>query len=215
MQTFQIRKYRRNDEGSIRRICFDTALYGEPIAEYFNDIQLVTDALIGCNIWLEPESLFVAEAQDRVVGYLAGSIDTERFAERCAPRLVPRLLWRFITRGHFLKSRNYALALGIFKYSRIIVREREALLNDYPCSIHTNIDSGYRNAGIGTALIRKFIEYAKSKGSKGVHLSTASSSVKDFFLKTGFHIAATSVSPRIFGKQPREMWLLAMSLSHS
>jgi len=211
MPAFRIRPFEARDEARVRAICFETAFFGEPIAPYTRDGRLVTDTLVGCHMGIEPESLFVAEADGSAVGYAAGAVDAGRFTRRCVPSLLPRLLWGFVAQGHILRGTSWVLAGFAFRYGRIGMRERERLLVAYPSALHVNLDRAFRGQGAGSALVRAFLAHAGQAGSRGVHLSTTTPAGRDFFTKLGFREAATVRMPRLHGVS-REIWLMTLAL---
>ncbi|MCA1808961.1 MAG: hypothetical protein LC725_05870 [Lentisphaerae bacterium] len=89
-----IRQYLPGDRPAVRRISYDTADAGRPADGFFPDRELLADLLTGYYTDYEPESLWVAEEQGRVVGYLAGALDTGRVRRIMAWRLIPR--WCFM-----------------------------------------------------------------------------------------------------------------------
>lgn len=203
---------RSRDEQAIRRICFDTALFGEPLATHFGDRQLVTDALIGCHIWGEPQALYAAEEDGRVTGYLAGTWDARRLQWRCGPRLVWHLLRDWFLRGHWGRLQSLRLALAALRYAWVVSRLRVREPARYRAGLHINIDREYRRRGHGGILLRAFLHDAAARGVPGVHVSTASTAGKRFFSKMGFRGAATAMAPSIAGAPPRSVWLLIRAL---
>jgi GNAT superfamily N-acetyltransferase len=213
LTAFQVRRFSTEnsaDEESVRRICFDTALFGGPMGPFFGDRWLVTEAILGCHIRGEPESLFIAEANGEVAGYLAGSLDTRRLFRRCAAGLALRLLGRAIFRVHFLRPRSWMPAYAAIRYAITNARMRRPLIENYPATFHINLDERFRGAGIGTALVAAFL--AAANNVRGVHISTASPAGKQFFSKLGFETASTALAPRILAEEPREMWVMTLRL---
>src|SRR6516162_7813801 len=69
-----MRSYRRADRQTIRQICCDTGFLGKPVDAIFQDRELFADLFTKPYLEHEPEWALVAEAEDRVVGYLLGSV---------------------------------------------------------------------------------------------------------------------------------------------
>ena len=63
---YLIRKYKKEDKKSVRRIACDTAFMGEPCEKFFNGRDFLADILILYFTDYEPESCFVAELNDKV-----------------------------------------------------------------------------------------------------------------------------------------------------
>ena len=122
MTAFVVRSYRDEDSPRVCSICFKTALYGYPIESLLNDSRLVADALVSYYIEYEKESLFIAEAGGRVIGYLTGSHDTRRFAYLFSRRIVPRLVARFLACGHWLRTGPRRVISSLAMVGSMLVR---------------------------------------------------------------------------------------------
>ena len=73
-----IRVYRPDDRDAVRTVACDTADRGEPVEGFFRDREVFADLLTRYYTDWEPQSLWVAEAEGRVIGYLTGCLDTRR-----------------------------------------------------------------------------------------------------------------------------------------
>ena len=112
-----LRAYQPADADAVRRICFDTALFGRPLQPYFPDAQLASEALAGYYLRCEPELTFVAEAAGGVVGYISGCADSRRFPCRYARHIAPRLLGLFLLHGHWARPASWRLLRGGARWS--------------------------------------------------------------------------------------------------
>ncbi len=62
-----------------------------------------------------------------------------------------------------------------------------ALTQKFSAHLHINLDSRYRNRGIGSRLIERFVDVARSKGCCGVHIVTGGQSRNiSFYQRNGF-----------------------------
>ncbi len=62
-----------------------------------------------------------------------------------------------------------------------------ALCEWYPAQLHINIDASYRSFGIGARLIEQFCDYARARGTAGVHVVTSPASRNvSFYNRLGF-----------------------------
>lgn len=208
-----IRTYRAPDEQAVRRICFDTALLGQPMAPYFGDSQLVTDALLSYYIRFEPESLFVAEADGQVAGYLSGCLDTHRFEVLYRRYVLPRIAWRWLLRRHWLRRNAWDLLFASARHARAWEASRQDLLHTYPAHLHMNLDARFRGQGVGGRLLEAFTEHARGQRSAGIHLSAESEGGKVFFLKAGFAKIRTYQGPSFAGLPPVEVWIMGRQLT--
>ena len=66
-------------------------------------------------------------------------------------------------------------------------RDIDNLCRDYPAHLHVNVAERYRNRGFGTALVGRFVEWAKLHSVKGIHLVTSSTARSvPFYRRSGF-----------------------------
>jgi GNAT superfamily N-acetyltransferase len=66
-------------------------------------------------------------------------------------------------------------------------RSIEDICRDYPAHLHVNVAEGYRNRGLGTALVGRFVEWAELHSVKGIHLVTSSTARSiPFYRRSGF-----------------------------
>jgi len=136
----------------------------------------------------EPQSCFVAIADNRVVGYIIGTKDAAIMESISSKMIFPRLIWKALCRGVFLNIVNLKLIFSCLKSAC----RGEFFMPDfskiYPGMFHINIESGYRMSGIGERLVRTFETYLKDQRVSGVHFGTFSEGAKDFFIKMGFTV---------------------------
>jgi GNAT superfamily N-acetyltransferase len=66
-------------------------------------------------------------------------------------------------------------------------RSIEDICRDYPAHLHVNVAERYRNRGLGTSLVGRFVEWAKLHSVKGIHLVTSSTAQSiPFYRRSGF-----------------------------
>lgn len=65
--------------------------------------------------------------------------------------------------------------------------ELSDLTRQYPAHLHINVDTDWRNRGIGSLLIEAFCTHARTAGSPGVHVVTGAPSRNvGFYQRSGF-----------------------------
>lgn len=188
---FLIRKFQANDREQIRKISVETAFFGRPWNNFFNDCEVLADSLTLYYTDYEPESCFVAVVKDEVAGYIIGSKDISRMRRIMVLHLIPRLIIKFLEKSLILKKET-----RLYLFNAIIGFIRgEFLVGDfskaYPATLHINIKTGFQHSGIGTALMGHFLNYLEQNKIKGVHLSTMSEEAKIFFSKFSFSVLFT------------------------
>jgi GNAT superfamily N-acetyltransferase len=120
----------------------------------------------------EPESVFVAETEGRVVGALWGAPDTRSCEENYAHITRQRLV-----RG--ILSGKYGLPVWIISDLRTHLANRTTVtpgvdLTAYPAHLHIGVLAPYRRLGIGSALMAAWEGYLRERGVPGYHLYAAS-----------------------------------------
>lgn len=212
LSTTVIRQYKQSDRNAVRRICAGTALYGRPVGSFASDPEFIVDGLLLYYTEFEPESLFVAENSGGVIGYLAGCVSTQRFDYMTVRYIAPRLAFRFFTQGICFHAWAWQLIAAL---AHVWIYRRASLgraLSAYPAHCHVNMDPAYRRAGAGAALCETFIGYLRSRGVKGIHISSPTEAGKRFFAKRGFELLATHPAPVLAGISPGEIWLMGKLL---
>jgi len=181
-----IRKYKAVDREAVRKICCDTAFMGEPAENFFDDRKIFADVAISYYTDYEPESLFVAERENNIVGYLAGCKDTQRFKKIFACRIVPRAFLSSVFRGTLFKKNNLRFVFSLIKSFFKGESHRPDCSKGFPAHLHINMGDSFRNSGTGTQLVEKFLEYLRDNNIQGVHLYSFSPAGQQFFQKLQF-----------------------------
>ena len=207
-----MRRYRPEDAEAIRRIAYETALYGQPMESLFHGRPLVSEALISYYTEFEPEALFVAESQGRVIGYLTGCLDTRRFESFFNRRILPRLFWICLKEGYWLKPLFWRLLAAGGQAASRWPRIRDRVLIRYPAHCHMNLETGSRHAGTGSALLKTFFDYMTAHQVRGIHILSATEAGKAFFTKSGFVRLAKYPAARLPGITRREVWVMGKEL---
>lgn len=184
----QIRKFELKDRKEVRQISHDTAFMGEPASVFFDGREIISDALSLYFTDLEPESCFVAQANQEVVGYLFGAKNMSASEKLISKKIMPRLFLPALTSSVLLKKKNivfiFKVLLSLIKGEFITPDFNKA----YPAILHINIKDGFRNLDIGSRLISAYLEYLKKEKIRGVHLATMSKEAGNFFAKQGFQL---------------------------
>ncbi|MCU0916264.1 MAG: GNAT family N-acetyltransferase [Planctomycetes bacterium] len=164
-----IRKYRPEDREAVREISWNTADQGRTVDLYFHDHEAVADVLTRCYTDWEPQSLWVAEWDRAVVGYLTGCLDT-RCCNRVMTRKVgPRAVAGAIRRGALWRAETWRLAAALIGTALLGGRPKVDL-DRYPAHLHINLRPGFRGRGLGRRLIDQFRRQALELGAQGIHL---------------------------------------------
>ncbi len=183
-----MRSYESQDRGAVRQIACDTADMGEPVESFFGDREVVADLLTGYYTDYESESLWVAEYEGKVIGYLTGCLDTRRYFRVMAWSLVPRIGIKAVLRGVFLRQDTWRLFWAAIRTGWTGGLRRHISLDEYPAHLHVNVQKGFRSQNVGKSLVERFIEQVKVMGLPGIHLAVREDNARGrkFFEDLGF-----------------------------
>jgi len=181
---YSIRPFAARDRPAVRRLSCETAFLDLSRGRIFADDEVLADVLTLYFTDHEPGSCFVAEDNAEVIGYLIGAKDVR--AMRWGARLLPGLFVKMWRRKTFLSKTNLRfLSLGLrsLLMGEFVGRN---VADDFPATLHINIDGRCRRLGVGRGLIEAYLDLLRRARVKGVHLSTLSPDARSFFLKMGF-----------------------------
>jgi GNAT superfamily N-acetyltransferase len=169
--SFVIEPARRSDRQSIRDICVATCWMGEDRPE----------ALLDEGIWAEYWTRWFTDRQwqhtwivrgsvsGRVVGYLTGTPDERRFHEY-VPWLVPLFLAQLLRRRLQGRPVNHAaLRTALRSMWRGETRIPHALMKRYPATWHVDLLPEACGRGLGSMLLKLFLERMRDLGVSGLH----------------------------------------------
>lgn len=181
-----IRSYQNKDKSEVRRINIDTAFMGRPSSVFFSGDEIVADCLTLYFTDYEPESCFVAEENNRLAGYIIGAKNASKMRKIFAIRILPKILLKSIFTGVFLRIKNLYFLFRVIKSCFSGEFRAPQFTDEYPATLHINLDSNFRGRKIGTALMNAFTSYLKENNIPGVHCQTVNPKAGDFFVKHGF-----------------------------
>lgn len=211
--SYKIRPYQKGDRDAVRQLAYDTAEGGRPST--FPDPTLQMDLLTRYYTDHEPGSLWIAEQDGKVLGYLTGCLDTRRFQDW--------LKWRgnSLTLFHLLFRNLFRPAIWRWARARLrVIQEggthRPAWTEPYPAHLHVNLAAELRGQGAGGALVDRFVKQCQEAGVAGIHLAARgdNSSGHQFFERHGFARIATvsAYRPVHGGLEPVPVAILARAL---
>ncbi len=165
-----IRRYQPSDRPAVRQLTGDTAHFGDPIERFFDAREVFLDAFANFYTDVASNYLWVACEADTLIGYIMGCPETRDYSVWFQSN-VKRVLWRAITlQYHGVFTRK---SLGyIWRYLRLRVPYIDLL--PYPAHLHINTRADRRGNGVGTALMRTYLDQLRNENVPGVHLETTS-----------------------------------------
>lgn len=187
--TGRVRSYQAADRQAVREISCDTADIGDPVDRLFSDRQAAADEIVGYYTDHEPGSLWVAELDGQVVGYLTGCLDT-RQARSVARKIAMKALLAAIGRGALCRARTWRLlAAGV---GTVLLGGASPVpdLDRYPAHFHINLRRGARGMGLGRRLVESFRHQVEGARLAGIHVVTRGDNAagRQFFEAMGFRL---------------------------
>jgi GNAT superfamily N-acetyltransferase len=118
-----------------------------------------------------PQTTFVAEDEQGVCGYIAGTFDTVAFEQRLERDWWPQL------RAQYADPSGDPATWDADQRRSFLIHHPDHnpdfLTQAYPAHIHMNLLSRSRGKGIGTALLERWIAEARSHAVIGIHLGAS------------------------------------------
>jgi ribosomal protein S18 acetylase RimI-like enzyme len=185
----QVRGYRVADRQAVRDISCDAADIGDSVEKFFHDREAVADLLVGYYIDHEPDLLWVAECEGRVVGYLTGCLDSRR-SRRAARRVAVRAVAAAIRRGALWHIRTWRLLAAMVATVLLGGGSPEPDLDRFEAHFHINLRREARGKGLGRRLVERFRSQADAAHVAGIHVVTRGDNVagRGFFEAMGFRL---------------------------
>lgn len=183
----RIRNFTPADRDALRQLCSDTAFMGEPVEKFMEDRELFADWASAYYTDYEPRSIFLAEYDKGLIGYIMGARREQDYE---------KVLWRALAPGLILKSSGsfllkHTTRVFFLNLAASFLRgefKRPDFSKMYPAHLHINVDKNFRGLGAGSLLMNKLLGYLSSTGIKAVRLATLSRKAAHFFEKSGFNL---------------------------
>lgn len=188
MPEIDVRAYDVADRDELVGVVFEAAGQGAPSSEVWGHHASLAEVYLTPYLDLEPESVFVATADGRPVGYLAGCVDETAFPseeERTRAAIRKYGLWRLPgPRRFFVRA---AVDAAVLKLRRVPVAGE---LDDprWPSHLHLDLMPVARGTGAAAGLMELWFERLRAVGSPGCYLQTSAENDRAvaFFERVGF-----------------------------
>ena len=165
-----IRPFRSDDRGAVRSICLRTAFRNRGHGLFFEDGNVFADYWVDGYLLSEPELCFVAEKENKVVGYLLGCSDSRRMLDVMKKKILPRIALKLLIRLATFQYKNSSsfrtLRWAIFRSWKEVPRIPH---DRFPAHFHSNMDrDGIFMCGYSSLLLH-FLDELKKKGVPGLY----------------------------------------------
>jgi len=184
----EIRPFRATDLAALYRIALATGDGGKDAGALYRDPKLLGHIYGGSYAVLCPETVFVAEDDGCVAGYIVGAADTRAFEARLEAEWWPAL------REAYPIPADMPLAQRTLDQRRIHTFHRRRrtpheITTAYPSHLHINLLPSLRGRGVGRALMDSWLGAVAGAGSTGVHLAVGVGNLRAirFYNAYGFH----------------------------
>lgn len=178
-----LRPFRPADTADVYDVCVRTADAGADATGQLSRDDLWGDIFAGPYLALEPELAFVLDDGVRVVGYVLGTADTQRWAAAHREHWLPRVAGTY-PRVAEPSTREEHLVDLLHDPEHYVHPE----LADHPAHLHIDVLPAYQGQGHGRRLIETFLAALAERGVPGVHLSVlvANTRARGFYARMGF-----------------------------
>ena len=169
-QTVEIRAFRPADLEELYRICLATGAGGDDASALYRDPSLVGHVYAAPYAVLSPLTVFVAEDNHGVGGYIVGAPDTRDFETRLEAEWWPSLrkLYRDPSGTPSAEWTNdQYMSYRIHHPSRTA----SAIAVPYPAHLHINLVRHIRGSGVGRRLMERWLAAVRDMGARGAHLA--------------------------------------------
>ena len=148
-------------------VCVRTAESGGDARGLYSSDDFMPDVFAGPYLALEPELAFVVD-DGRVVGYVLGTADTERWAAGHRTRWLPTVADRYpLVTPPTTKQDELT---DLLHHPEHNVHPE---LAGFPAHLHIDLLPSHQGRGLGRLLIRRFLATLRERGVPGVHLGVA------------------------------------------
>lgn len=192
---FRIRKYAHEDLKAVRAIACQTADIGAPLLLTNPEDDIVADILTRYYTDFEPESAWVIEKNNTVLGYLLGSLYPVRHSLINNFIIIPRIILKALCKGVLFSRKFWQIIWGgMFGILSAAFLLRK-YIRDFPAHFHIDLLPDARRQNLGEELTIAFEEKAKALGIKGVHVRVRNDNIvaRNFFEKLGYRILFESL----------------------
>ena len=172
------------DLPELRRICLETGDSGKDATHLHKLPELVGDIYVAPYVIHEPNFAYALLAENKVVGYLMGVLDTKSFENILVEKYWP-----------IAKAKYEQIDFEITPSDQELLAELDKqgfsdgeLIKKYPSHLHIDIVESHQSAGYGKSMIAYLLSELKQAGSPGVHLHMSASNdrARVFYKKFGF-----------------------------
>jgi len=203
----KIRSYCSEDREAVRTICKITAFRNRGYSIFFEDGELFADYWTDAYLRFEPDLCFVAEKEGKVVGYLLGCSDSNRFFNLMKKKILPELLIKLLSRLLTFRYRDPQTFRSL-RWAILKSRKEFPLipLDRFPAHFHANImREGSFQQGYSTLLLR-FLDELEKRSVPGLYGIVLEPVAGGTFSKLFSKVNAIGLKKEYYSESPSSMY---------
>jgi GNAT superfamily N-acetyltransferase len=182
---YEIRGFHHADIPHLMEICLKTGNDGEDGSDLYSDPYFIGQLYVLPYVMYNPEMCLIVHHGELPVGYILGTADTESLYAWMENRYFPTL------RRRYPSTMKCTSAIEEFFISRLH-SDRSLVEVDprFPAHVHINLLPVAQGLGLGSKLIKGFLDKLADQGCPGVYVHTGSQNKAaiTFYQKKGFQI---------------------------
>ena len=192
-----LRPAHTNDLPELLRICLQTGDSGKDATHLHKLPALVGDIYVTPYVLHQPDFAYALWADDTIVGYLLGVLNTHNFENDLAANYWPATKAKYAQINTELTPSDEELLVDLAKQGF----SDPELIAQYPSHLHIDIVESHQSAGYGKKMIAALLAQFKAAGSQGVHLhmSAKNDKARAFYKKFGFVEVVENANECIMG----------------
>jgi ribosomal protein S18 acetylase RimI-like enzyme len=195
--TASLRLAKLGDLTSLLEVCLKTADSGKDGTNLYNLRDLVGEINVSPYVLHEPNFAYSMEIDNKVVGYVLGVLDTNKFESTLHKEYWPTVKAKYANNLGDITESDKTLLDQLLK----IGFTSSEIVKTYPSHLHIDIVESGQGNGYGKIMINHMVDQLKKAGSTGVHLHVASKNFRaqEFYKKLNFTIYSTAENENIMG----------------
>ena len=165
-----LRAFNPEDLSALYAISLATGHEGGDASHLHEDPRLIGHIYSAPYALVDPGLVVVAaDEDDRVVGYIVGAVDTASWEEGLERSWWPKLRREYVDPSDTPRAGWTADQRRAFMIHHP-PRTPAALVKAYPAHLHMNLLAKMQRRGIGSALLKSWLELAASRGGAAAHV---------------------------------------------
>lgn len=183
--SLEIRSYKKNDFADLYSICIKTGDSGKDASQLYKDSLLLGHFYAAPYAVFHPELTFILAENDKPIGYIIGTNDSQSFYEISEKEWFPSLRCKY----EMPKENDASPDARIIRLIHKGYVPRPELLA-YPAHLHIDILPEGQGKGMGKKLIETFCNKLIELKVPALHLEVGKRNTNaiQFYEKTGFKV---------------------------